>query len=100
MSEKEMIAAQAAMQLLRKGIQPMPTRNKTGADKHSTAPVQTYVLAKGEVFEGSTEEIADLMTDLLHLAVMIDQGDEPAESTYRIAWMNFEMDENNRDEEK
>jgi hypothetical protein len=68
-----------------------PTRNEVRAERARTA-LEQYVIAKGEVFENDSSEIAELITDLLHLTVRIDQGDDPVESTLRLARMRFEGD--------
>lgn len=44
-------------------------------------------------------QIADLMADLLHLTVRIDQGDDPVESASRLARMHFDAEHNNPEEE-
>ena len=69
--------------------QPDPAENEARAERARTA-LQHYVAAKGEVFENNSSEIADLITDLLHLSVRIDQGDDPVESTLRLARMHFD----------
>src|SRR5262245_32421082 len=56
----------------------MTASNDTRAER-AQAALQSYVEAKGEVFENSSSEIADLIVDLLHLAVRIDRGDEAME---------------------
>jgi hypothetical protein len=76
----------------------MSTRNDIRAGR-AQAALQSYVEAKGEVFENSSSEIADLMADLLHLIVRIDQGDDPVESTLRLARMHFDAEHNNPEEE-
>lgn len=76
----------------------MTTRNDIRAER-AQAALQSYVEAKGEVFENSSSEIADLMADLLHLTVRIDQGDDPAESTLRLVRMHFDAEHNNPEEE-
>lgn len=76
----------------------MTTRNAIRA-KRAQAALQSYVEAKGEVFENSGSEIADLMADLLHLTVRIDQGDDPVESTLRLARIHFDAEHNNPEEE-
>ena len=52
-----------------------------------------YLDSKREVFEGSSSEIVDLVTDLLHLAARWDQGDDPIGSTLRLAVMHFEAEQ-------
>ena len=63
------------------------------------AEQEAAVAAKGEVFENNSSEIADLITDLLHLSVRIDQGDDPVESTLRLARMHFDAEHGNEIEE-
>ena len=74
------------------------TSNDTRAERARHA-LQAYVLAKGDVFENNSSEIADLMADLLHLTVRTDQGDEAVESTLRLARMHFEAEHGNPEEE-
>jgi hypothetical protein len=72
--------------------------NETRAQRAEAALLQ-YVEAKGEVFENSSSEIADLIADLLHLAARLDEGDDPIESTIRLARMHFEAEHGNPEEE-
>mgnify|MGYP003288587083 CR=1 FL=1 len=72
--------------------------NETRAQRAENA-LRYYVEAKGEVFENSSSEIADLIADLLHLAVRLDQGDDPAENTIRLARLHFEVEHGNPEEE-
>lgn len=51
-----------------------------------------YVKAKGEVYEESSSEVVDLITDLLHFVVKLDQGDDPIESALRLARLHFEAE--------
>jgi len=76
--------------------QPDAARNNVRAER-AHAALEQYVLAKGEVFENSSSEITDLITDLLHLTVRIDQGDNPVESTLMLARMNFEAEHVNHE---
>ncbi len=78
--------------------QPDPAENEARAERARTA-LEQYVAAKGEVFENSSSEIAEMITDLLHLSVRIDQGDDPVESTLRLARMHFEAEHGNEIEE-
>lgn len=71
--------------------QPDHSENEARAGRARTA-LEQYVSAKGEVFENNSSEIADLITDLLHLTIRIDQGDDPVESTLRLARMHFEAE--------
>ena len=75
------------------------TSNDTRAERAQTA-LLAYVEAKREVFENSSSEIADLVADLLHLAVRTDQGDEAVESTLRLARLHFDAEHNNPEEEE
>jgi hypothetical protein len=60
--------------------------------ERARAALEHYVAARDEVFENSGSEIADLIADLLHLAVRIDEGEEPVESTLRLARMHYEAE--------
>jgi hypothetical protein len=80
------------------GNQPRTNANNTRAERARTA-LQQYIEAKGEVFEDSSSEIADLITDLLHLTVRIDQGDRPIESALRLARLHFEAEHGNPEED-
>jgi len=63
------------------------------------AALQSYVENKGEVFENSSDEITDLIADLLHLTARIDHGDHSIDSTLRLARMHFDAEHNNPEEE-
>jgi hypothetical protein len=54
--------------------------------------LRQYVEASGEAFEENSSEISDLIADLLHLAARWDQGDDPVDSTLRLARMHFEAE--------
>lgn len=56
------------------------------------AALRDYVVAKGEMFEESSSEIVDLITDLLHLAAKWDLGDDPIDSALRLAKLHFEAE--------
>jgi len=75
----------------------MDITNAARAQRAETA-LREYIEAKGEVFERSSSEIADLMADLLHLAVRLDEGDDPAANTLRLAEMHFEAEHENPEE--
>jgi hypothetical protein len=77
----------------------MANTNQERADRAETA-LQQYIEAKGEVFEKSSSEIADLIADLLHLTARLDEGDDPAESTLRLAKMHFDAEHGNPEEEE
>jgi hypothetical protein len=67
----------------------MHLSNLTRAQR-AQAALQSYVEAKGEVFENSSSEIAELIADLLHLAIWNDEGEAPAESALHLARLHFE----------
>jgi len=71
--------------------QPDPSENDARAERARNA-LEKYVAAKGEVFENNSSEIADLIADLLHLTIRIDQGHDPVESTLRLARLHFEAE--------
>jgi hypothetical protein len=72
----------------------MTTGNDMRAER-AQAALQCYVEAKGEVFENSASEIADL----LHLAVRIDDRDNGPTSVLRLAQIHFDAENNNPEEE-
>jgi hypothetical protein len=67
--------------------------------QRAEAALMQYVEAKGETFENSSSEIADLMADLLHLAARLDEGNDPIESTLRLAQLHFDTEHGNQEEE-
>jgi hypothetical protein len=71
--------------------------NQTRAERAEQALMQ-YVEAKGEVFENSSSEIADLIADLLHLTAKLDEGDDPVESTLRLARLHSDAEHENPEE--
>ena len=73
------------------------TENDVRAERARTA-LEQYVAATGEVFENNSSEIADLIADLLHLSVRIDRGDDPVESTLRLARLHFDAEHANPEE--
>jgi len=76
----------------------MDITNDGRAQRAETA-LREYVEAKGEVFERSSSEIADLMADLLHFAVRLDEGDDPVTSTLRLARLHFDAEHGTPEEE-
>jgi len=68
------------------------TDNETRADLANGA-LRQYVEASGEAFEQNSSEISDLIADLLHLAARWDQGDDPIDSTLRLARMHFDAEQ-------
>ena len=75
------------------------TTNKAACGE-SGRILQAYVEAKGEDYEASSSEICDLIADLLHLTVRLDQGHDPIESTMRLARMHFDAEHENPEEEE
>jgi hypothetical protein len=67
------------------------TDNETRANRADEA-LRQYVEARGEVYEQSSSEIADLIADLLHLTARWDEGDDPIDSTLRLARMHFDAE--------
>ena len=78
-------------------VEHQPNANADRAERARTA-LRQYVEARGEVFEDSSSEIADLIADPLHLTVRIDQGDDPVESALRLARLHFEAEHRNPEE--
>lgn len=77
---------------------PETITNKTRARRAAVA-LQNYVEARGEAYEASSTEISDLIADLLHLSASLDQGEDAAESTLRLARMHFDAEHRNPEEE-
>ena len=77
----------------------MTNLNDTRAERARIA-LQSYVEAKGEVFENSSSEIADLMADLLHLAVRTDEGEVAVVSAVRLARLHFDAEHENPEEDE
>jgi hypothetical protein len=69
-----------------------PMNDNEARAKRAADAVYQYVKAKGEAYEESSSEVVDLITDLLHLAAKLDQGDEPVESTLHLARMHFDAE--------
>jgi hypothetical protein len=74
------------------------TTNKNRAQRAETA-LKKYVEAQGEAYEGNGSEISDLIADLLHLSVSLDQGENPVESTLRLARLHFDAEHENPEED-
>jgi hypothetical protein len=74
----------------------LATNNNDARAKRAADAVYEYVKAKGETYEESSSEVVDLITDLLHLVLKLDQGDDPVESTLRLAQMHFEAEQQER----
>jgi hypothetical protein len=70
----------------------MNTFNNHDRAERARVALQTYIEARGEVFEESSIEIVDLITDLLHLTANLDQGFDPIESTLRLARMHYDAE--------
>jgi hypothetical protein len=64
------------------------TDNDTRANRADEA-LRQYVEARGEVYEQSSSEIADLIADLFHLTARWDEGDDPIDSTLCLARTHF-----------
>ncbi|VTR93382.1 unnamed protein product [Gemmata massiliana] len=75
----------------------MSTSNATRAERARAALV-SYVEAKGEVFENSGSEIADLIADLLHLSVRIEDADNGPSTVLRLARMHFDAEHGDPEE--
>jgi hypothetical protein len=66
--------------------------NETRAER-ARETLRQYVEAKGEAFESSSSEIADLIADLLHLAAGLDEDDDDSvERALRLARMHYEAE--------
>ncbi|MBP3958399.1 hypothetical protein J8F10_24380 [Gemmata sp. G18] len=76
----------------------MSTSNATRAER-AQAALMSYVEAKGEVFENSGSEIGDLIADLLHLSVQIEDRDNGPTTVLRIAQMHFGAERGDPEEE-
>jgi hypothetical protein len=74
------------------------TTNEIRARRAETV-LRTYAEAKGEAYEASSSEISDLIADLLHLSVCLDEGDDSVESTLFLARMHFDAEHENPEEE-
>lgn len=70
-----------------------------GRAERAEAALREYVEAKGEAFERGSSEIADLIADLLHLAVRLDEGDNPVTMTLLLAKLHFDAEHGNPEEE-
>ena len=68
------------------------TDNELRADR-ALAALEYYIAIKGEVFENSSSEIVDLVTDLLHLTARNAKGDDPVERTLWLARMHFDAEQ-------
>jgi hypothetical protein len=76
----------------------MTTRNDSRA-KPAQAALQSYVEAKGEVFENGSGEVAELMAGLLHPAARTIHGEDGAELVIGLARTHFDAEHNNPEEE-
>lgn len=75
-----------------------PVKDNEARAKRAADAVYQYVKAKGEAYEESSSEVVDLITDLLHLTLKLDQGDEPIDSTLRLARMHFDAEQDEAEE--
>jgi hypothetical protein len=82
----------------------MTPSNETRSERAENA-LKAYVRAKGEVFENSRSEIADLIVDLLHLLATEHAAEAPStaddviQSTLDLARMHFEAEQADAEEE-
>lgn len=74
------------------------TTNEQRAARAERA-LRFYIEARGDVYEANSSEIADLIADLLHLTMRLDQGDDPVDSTLLLARMHFDVEHGNPEEE-
>jgi hypothetical protein len=78
----------------------MPTSNEIRAQRAEDVLI-AYVQAKGEEFENSRSEIADLIADLLHLLArdhtpveaLMPWQEDIVRSTLDLAQMHFEVEQ-------
>jgi hypothetical protein len=70
-------------------VEPMTTTARADRARQVLAH---YVTVRGDTFEGSSTEIADLIADLLHLAARIDEGEQPITSTLARARRHYEAE--------
>jgi hypothetical protein len=75
------------------------TANNADRAERAQAVLMIYVEAKGEIFENSSSEIADLIADLLHLTVRIEDPDNGPTTVLRLARMHFDAEHGNPEEE-
>jgi hypothetical protein len=80
--------------------------NITNATRRSRAEraLRSYVEARGEAFEGSSSEAADLIADLLHWVQSLDEPvpaghGSHAERTLFLAKLHFDAEYGNPEEE-
>lgn len=63
--------------------------------ERAESALQNYVLAKGEAFERSSDEIVDLIADLMHLASKLcdeDITERSPEAVINAARMHYEAE--------
>lgn len=67
----------------------------TNADRRERArtALQQYIEAKGEVYEESSSEVADLIVDLLHLTAEIDERQNGPELAVNLALTHFNVEQ-------
>lgn len=67
--------------------------------------LRSYIEARGEVFEGTSSEAADLIADLLHYIAALDEGPIPIgfeslmDKTIQLAELHFNAEHGNPEEE-
>lgn len=79
------------------------TSNDTRAER-AQAALRSYVLAKGDEFEASINEITDLIADLQHLAAFYASEDGNTAEDYieralRLSRLHFDAENSNPEEE-
>ena len=72
-------------------------RNDACADR-ARAALEKYIIARNEVFENNSSEIADLIADLLHLAARLNDRHDPVNGTLCLARMHFDAEHGNPEE--
>ena len=79
-----------------------PISEPTNSDRRSRARValQFYVQLRGETYEASTSEIADLIADLLHLTAEIDERGDGVQQTLNLARLHFDAENENPEHER
>jgi len=79
----------------------LPPLNNTARIERAKRTLKFYTKDKGEHYnenEIDSSDPVDLITDMLHLVAALDQGDNPIDSTLRLAKMHFDAEFNNPEE--
>jgi hypothetical protein len=80
----------------------MSTSNEIRVERAEQV-LQAYVEAKGEVFERSSDEVCDLIADLLHLTHRLhseNTEERDIEQMLAMAQMHFDAEHENPEEEE